>query len=39
MHDHRTHQPFTYDVRLPDESQADALRQPSSELMKGHQCE
>jgi hypothetical protein len=26
MHDSRTHQPLTYDVRLPDEAQADALR-------------
>jgi len=26
MRDSRTHQPLTYDVRLPDEAQADALR-------------
>jgi len=26
MHTSRTHQPLTYDVRLPDEAQADALR-------------
>lgn len=26
MRESRTHQPFTYDVRLPDEAQADALR-------------
>src|SRR5713101_9109291 len=26
MRDNRTHQPLTYDVRLPDEAQADALR-------------
>src|SRR5229473_544992 len=26
MHTRRTHQPLTYDVRLPDEAQADALR-------------
>jgi putative transposase len=26
MRDSRTHQPLTYDVRLPDETQADALR-------------
>ena len=25
MHTRRTHQPLTYDVRLPDEVQADAL--------------
>ncbi len=26
MRDSRTHQPLTYDVRLPDEAQVDALR-------------
>src|SRR5205807_9498049 len=26
MHTTRTHQPLTYNVRLPDEAQADALR-------------
>src|SRR5712691_8377079 len=26
MRDSRTHQPLAYDVRLPDEAQADALR-------------
>src|SRR5437870_12555634 len=26
MRDSRTHQPLTYDVRLPDEAQADVLR-------------
>ncbi len=26
MRTSRTHQPLTYDVRLPDEAQADALR-------------
>lgn len=26
MRDSRTHEPLTYDVRLPDEAQADALR-------------
>ena len=26
MRNSRTHQPLTYDVRLPDEAQADALR-------------
>src|SRR5450755_243927 len=26
MHTNRTHQPLTYDVRLPDDAQADALR-------------
>jgi putative transposase len=26
MRDSRTHQPLTYDVRLPDEAQGDALR-------------
>jgi hypothetical protein len=26
MRQRRTHQPLTYDIRLPDEAQADALR-------------
>ena len=26
MRTRRTHQPLTYDVRLPDKAQADALR-------------
>ena len=26
MHTNCTHQPLSYDVRLPDEAQADALR-------------
>ena len=37
MRTRRTHQPLTYDVRLPDEAQADALRLPdaSREVVNG----
>ncbi len=35
MRDSRTHQPLTYDVRLPDEAQVDALR--LLDASRGHQ--